>query len=111
MPYRHDPRCLDRRAQERRKPFQEAGQYQCGIGLRSHRQERSKPLNPLFMNRLNLIIIATSTLLSSSLFAGPREYKQVVPPPPPILYGTGLYGAIDLGANVYQDGRRTRTLT
>src|SRR6184192_730556 len=63
------------------------------------------------MKRLNLIIIATSTLLSSSLFAGPPEYKQVVPPPTPVLYGTGGYGAIDLGANVYQDRGRNRTLT
>ncbi|PYK85221.1 MAG: hypothetical protein DME40_18150, partial [Verrucomicrobia bacterium] len=63
------------------------------------------------MKRLNLIIIATSTLLSSSLLAGPPEYKQVVPPPPPILYGTGFYGAIDLGANVYQDRGGNRTLT
>src|SRR6266550_5983729 len=63
------------------------------------------------MKRLNLIIIATSTLLSSSLLAGPPEYKQVVPPPTPILYGTGFYGAIDLGANVYQDRGGNRTLT
>ncbi|PYL80995.1 MAG: hypothetical protein DMF23_15215 [Verrucomicrobia bacterium] len=64
------------------------------------------------MKRLNLIIIATSTLLSSSLLAGPPEYKQgVPPPPPPILYGTGFYGAIDLGANVYQDRGGNRTLT
>src|SRR5437764_13277183 len=63
------------------------------------------------MRRLNLIIIATSALLSSSLFAGPPEYKQVAPPPTPILYGTGFYGAIDLGANVYQDRGGNRTLT
>ena len=29
-------------------------------------------------------------------------YKQVAPPPP-TLYGTGFYGAIDLGANIYQN--------
>src|SRR5438094_7302678 len=90
----------------------EAGQYQCGIGLRSHRQERSKPLNPLFMKRLNLIIIATSTLLSSSLLAGPPEYKQVAAAPPaPELYGLGFYGAVDAGANVFQDRGGTRVFS
>src|SRR6266536_3064314 len=82
------------------------------IGLRSHRQERSKPLNPLFMKRLNLIIIATSTLLSSSLLAGPPEYKQIAAAPPaPELYGLGFYGAIDAGANVFQDRGGTRVFS
>jgi opacity protein-like surface antigen len=55
------------------------------------------------MERLTLIIIVTSVLVGSSLLAGPPEYKQVVPPPAPVIYGTGFYGAIDMGANVYQD--------
>ncbi len=63
------------------------------------------------MKRLNLIIIATSTLLSGSLLAGPPEYKQVVPPPTPVIYGTGFYGAIDMGANVYQNRGGSRTFT
>jgi opacity protein-like surface antigen len=44
-----------------------------------------------------------------SLQAGPAvEYKQVAPPPPP-LYGVGFYGAIDGGANVFQNLGDTRT--
>jgi hypothetical protein len=31
--------------------------------------------------------------------------------PPPGIYGTGFYGAIDAGANVYQDRGGTRTFT
>ena len=50
--------------------------------------------------------ILASVLLGfaiGSLQAGPAvEYKQVAPPPPP-LYGIGFYGAIDGGANVYQN--------
>ena len=43
--------------------------------------------------------------------AGPAvEYKQVAPPPPP-LYGLGFYGAIDMGANVYQNRGGDRTFT
>lgn len=41
--------------------------------------------------------------MTVSLQAGePVAYKQVAPPPPP-LYGVGFYGAIDAGANVYQN--------
>jgi opacity protein-like surface antigen len=47
--------------------------------------------------------------LTVSLQAGePVAYKQVAPPPPP-LYGTGFYGAIDAGANVFQNLGDTRT--
>src|SRR6185312_12340460 len=63
------------------------------------------------MKQLSLLIIATSALLSSSLFAGPPDYKQAAPPPPPPNYGVGFYGAIDLGANVYQDRGGNRTFT
>ena len=41
-------------------------------------------------------------LATVSLQAGQEVYKQVAPPPPP-LYGLGFYGAIDLGANIYQN--------
>jgi opacity protein-like surface antigen len=45
------------------------------------------------------------------LSAGPvEEYKQVAPPPPP-NYGVGFYGAIDMGANVYQNRGGDRTFT
>jgi hypothetical protein len=49
-------------------------------------------------------------LVTVSLQAGePVEYKQVAPPPPE-LYGVGFYGAIDMGANVFQNfGDKTFT--
>src|SRR5881397_4341170 len=50
-------------------------------------------------------------LLTASLQAGHEVYKQVAPPPPPPMYGLGFYGAIDLGANVYQNRGGTRTFT
>src|SRR5213080_2860956 len=43
--------------------------------------------------------------------AGPAvEYKQVAPPPPE-LYGLGFYGAIDMGANIYQNRGGDRTFS
>src|SRR5207248_10822370 len=62
------------------------------------------------MKQLTFLIIALSALLSSSLFAGPPDYKQAAPPPP-LLYGVGFYGAIDMGANVYQNRGGDRTFT
>src|SRR5690349_12978806 len=48
-------------------------------------------------------------LVTVSLQAGePVAYKQVAPPPP-LNYGTGFYGAIDAGANVFQNLGDTRT--
>jgi opacity protein-like surface antigen len=61
-----------------------------------------------------LTFITIGIFLSGSLFAGPPapEYKQVAaPPPPPVYYGTGFYGAIDMGANVYQNRGGDRTFT
>jgi opacity protein-like surface antigen len=49
-------------------------------------------------------------LLTIPLQAGQEVYKQVAPPPPP-MYGLGFYGAIDAGANVYQDRGGTRTFS
>ena len=49
-------------------------------------------------------------LLTISVQAGEETYKQVAPPPPP-MYGLGFYGAIDLGANVFQDRGGTKTFT
>src|SRR6267378_1623665 len=49
-------------------------------------------------------------LLTIPLQAGQEVYKQVAPPPPP-MYGLGFYGAIDAGANVYQNRGDTRTFT
>src|SRR5204863_7946561 len=57
------------------------------------------------MKPFTFVTFTIGLLLSGSLFAGPPapEYKQVAPPPPPQLYGTGFYGANDMGANVYQN--------
>ena len=54
------------------------------------------------MKKLSLFVPILLGLAISPLEAGPVEYKQVAPPPPP-LYGVGFYGAIDAGANVYQN--------
>src|SRR5262245_28296541 len=63
------------------------------------------------MKKLLFSIIALTGLLAASLRAGPAvEYKQVAPPPPP-MYGLGFYGAIDIGANIYQNRGGTRTFT
>ncbi len=43
--------------------------------------------------------------------AGQEVYKQVTPPPPPELFGLGFYGAIDMGANVYQDRGGTKVFS
>src|SRR6266550_4495220 len=48
---------------------------------------------------------------AASVQAGQEVYKQVAPPPPPPLYGTGFYGAIDMGANIYQNRGGDRTFT
>ncbi len=70
------------------------------------------------MTKLDLSIMKKSLLLTAivvgfltaSLQAGePVAYKQVAPPPPPELYGLGFYGAIDMGANVYQNRGGDRT--
>jgi opacity protein-like surface antigen len=42
-------------------------------------------------------------LLAGPLQAGTEVYKQVAAPPPVYAYGLGFYGAIDGGANVYQN--------
>jgi opacity protein-like surface antigen len=62
------------------------------------------------MKKLLLSTIAFTGLLAASLQAGQEVYKQVAPPPPP-MYGLGFYGAIDAGANIYQDRGDNRTFT
>jgi opacity protein-like surface antigen len=55
------------------------------------------------MKKLLFSIVALTGLLAVSVKAGPvTEYKQVAPPPP-LMYGLGFYGAIDMGANIYQN--------
>src|SRR5437764_9953271 len=63
------------------------------------------------MKQLILISIATIAFLRGSAMAGPPDYTQAAPPPPPPNYGVGFYGAIDLGANVYQNRGGNRTFT
>src|SRR6184192_4945154 len=72
------------------------------------------------MTKLDLSIMKKSLLLTAivvgfltaSLQAGePVVYKQVAPPPPPELYGLGFYGAIDMGANIYQNRGGDRTFS
>ena len=63
------------------------------------------------MKKLLLSTVALTGLLAASLEAGPSEpYKQVAPPPPPV-YGVGFYGAIDMGANIYQNRGGDQTFT
>jgi opacity protein-like surface antigen len=63
------------------------------------------------MKKLLFSSLALTGLFTAYLQAGePVAYKQVAPPPPE-LYGTGFYGAIDMGANVYQDRGGDRTFT
>jgi opacity protein-like surface antigen len=60
------------------------------------------------------VYLSTAVLIgfvAASLQAGTEVYKQVAPPPPPELYGLGFYGAIDAGANVYQNRGGNRTFT
>jgi opacity protein-like surface antigen len=64
------------------------------------------------MKKLIFSTLASTALVAASLQAGPAEpYKQVAPPPPPPMYGLGFYGAIDMGANVYQNRGGDRTFT
>jgi opacity protein-like surface antigen len=57
----------------------------------------------LNMKKLLFTTVALTALFSVSVLAGTETYKQVAPPPPPPMYGLGFYGAIDMGANVYQN--------
>ena len=65
----------------------------------------------LNMKKLLFCTIALTALVAASLRAGTETYKQVAPPPPPPMYGLGFYGAIDMGANVYQNRGGDRTFT
>jgi len=56
------------------------------------------------MKKFSLLTSMMVGFVTASLQAGEAvAYKQVAPPPPPELYGLGFYGAIDAGANVYQN--------
>src|SRR6476620_4781973 len=63
------------------------------------------------MKKLSLFSAAIFVWAIGSLRAGEAvAYKQVAPPAPE-LYGTGFYGAIDLGANRFHHSGETRTCT
>jgi opacity protein-like surface antigen len=63
------------------------------------------------MKKLSLLLTAVLIgFLAAPLQAGTEVYKQVAPAPPP-LYGLGFYGAIDMGANVYQNRGGDRTFS
>jgi opacity protein-like surface antigen len=63
------------------------------------------------MRKLIFCTVALTAFVAASLRAGTETYKQVAPPPPPPMYGLGFYGAIDMGANVYQNRGGTRTFS
>src|SRR6266704_5436163 len=65
----------------------------------------------LSMKKLIFSTLALTALVAASVQAGTETYKQVAPPPPPPMYGLGFYGAIDMGANVYQNRGGDRTFT
>jgi opacity protein-like surface antigen len=61
------------------------------------------------MKAFSILVSLILGFVTASLQAGQEVYKQVAPPPPPPLWGTGFYGAIDMGANVYQNRGDDRT--
>jgi len=66
----------------------------------------------LHMKKFSILACLLLGFVTASVKAGPPEvYKQVAPAPAPELYGLGFYGAIDMGANVYQDRGGDRTFT
>src|SRR6266700_205618 len=66
----------------------------------------------LLMKRFSLLTSLLLGFITASLQAGESvAYKQVAPPPAPELYGLGFYGAIDMGANVYQDRGGTKVFS
>ena len=67
--------------------------------------------HPIAMKKVYLSTAVLIGFAAASLQAGTEVYKQVAPPPPPPMYGLGFYGAIDMGANIYQDRGGTRTFT
>jgi opacity protein-like surface antigen len=62
------------------------------------------------MKKFFILPLLLFGFVTISVQAGEEVYKQVAPPPPP-LWGTGFYGAIDMGANIYQNRGDTRTFT
>jgi opacity protein-like surface antigen len=61
------------------------------------------------MKKFSILASLLLGFVTASVQAGTEVYKQPAPPPPPELYGLGFYGAIDGGANVYQNRGGDRT--
>src|SRR5580765_6722689 len=60
------------------------------------------------------VYLSTAVLIgfvTAARQAGTEVYKQVAAPPVVYGYGLGFYGAIDMGANVYQNRGGDRTFT
>src|SRR6266536_4624010 len=62
------------------------------------------------MKKFSLLTSILLGFVIASLQAGQEVYKQVAPPPPE-LYGLVFYGAIDMGANLYQNRGGDRTFS
>ena len=63
------------------------------------------------MKKIPVFLSGLLGFVTTSLQAGePVAYKQVAPPPPE-LWGTGFYGAIGMGANIYQNRGDTQTFS
>ena len=64
------------------------------------------------MKKLSVLTSILFGFVAASVQAGEAvvPYKNVAPPPPP-MYGLGFYGAIDAGANVFQNRGGTQTFT
>src|SRR5437762_11611676 len=62
------------------------------------------------MKKFSILPLLLFGFATVSLQAGQEVYKQVAPPPPP-MYGLGFYGAIDMGANIFQDRGDDRHFT
>src|SRR6266480_134292 len=64
------------------------------------------------MKRFSILTSILLAFVAISLQAGEGvAYSKNVAPIPPPLYGLGFYGAIDMGANVFQDRGGTKTFT
>jgi len=61
------------------------------------------------MKKLSVLTTLLFGLAVISMAGPVPEYQQVAPPPP--AYGTGFYGGLELGANVYQDLPGSKTFT
>src|SRR5438552_16771581 len=64
------------------------------------------------MKKFSILATLLFGFVTASVQAGEAvAYKQVAPPPPPLLWGAGFYGAIDMGANLYQNRGGDRTFS